>query len=273
MPSTRRPLWFRLLRIAALVYLGLVIAMMFLERSLIFHPLVYPDGDWQPRNLRFEDANFVAADGVKLHAWYLPHDKPRAVVLFAHGNAGNLSNRADLARVLHDRLGVSLLMFDYRGFGRSEGSPDEAGILADARASRKWLADRAGVPESQIVLMGESLGGGAVVDLAANDGARGLVLINTFSSLPDVAAPLYPWLPVRLLMRTRLSSVAKIGNYRGPLLQIHGDGDTIVPYASARRLFDAANPPKKLLTIPGGDHNDPTTNEAFAAVDEFIGSL
>jgi fermentation-respiration switch protein FrsA (DUF1100 family) len=271
-PRRRRPFWFRVLRGLAIAYLTVVVVMMFLERSLIFFPMRYPNGDWRPPLLEFEDAEFTAADGVRLHGWYVPHEAPRAVILLAHGNGGNLTHRADMLRALH-KLGVATLIFDYRGYGRSDGSPDEKGILADAQAARAWLAKRAGVGERDIVQMGESLGGGVAVDLAAADGARGLVLLNTFSSLPDAAAAHYPWLPVRLLMRTRLDSVAKIANYHGPLLQAHGDADTIVPFASGRKLFDAANEPKEFVVVAGGDHNDEVSRQFYEALDRFLGRL
>jgi uncharacterized protein len=254
------------------VYLLLVILMLAMENSLIYFPSVYPNGDWNPQGLKFEDAWFESADGTKLHGWYVPHADPRAIVLIAHGNGGNLSHRSELLELLNE-LGVSAMIFDYRGYGRSSGSPTEAGILADARAARRWLAERAGVRETDVVLFGESLGGGVMVDLAAADGARALVLESTFTSLPDVAAYHYPWLPVRLLMRTRLNSAAKIAAYHGPLLQIHGDADTIIPLAIGRRLFDAAGEPKQLVVIPGGDHNDPHTPQFVAALDKFLADL
>jgi fermentation-respiration switch protein FrsA (DUF1100 family) len=254
------------------MYLTIVLLMMLMENSLIFFPSVYPDGFWNPPGLSFEDAWFEAADGTKLHGWYVPHDQPRAVLLFAHGNAGNISHRYDLLQDLHE-LGVATLAFDYRGYGRSGGEPNEAGVLADARAARKWLARRAGVRERDIVLMGESLGGGVMVDLAAHDGARGLILENTFTSLPDVAAYHYPWLPVRMLMRAQMNSLAKIGGYHGPLLQLHGDADTIIPYEIGQRLFAAANEPKQFVTIPRGDHNDPRTQQALQAIDGFLAHL
>ena len=134
-------------------------------------------------------------------------------------------------------------------------------------------AARAGIPERQIVMMGESLGGGVAVDLAAADGARGLVLKSTFSSIRDVAAADFPCSPVRPLVQIRFDSAAKIPNYHGPLLQFHGDNDHVIPLASARRLFAAANEPKRLVIIPGGDHNDPPTAAVFTALDEFLDAL
>ena len=127
--------------------------------------------------------------------------------------------------------------------------------------------------ESQIVLMGESIGGAVAVDLAADGGAPGLVLENTFSSLPDVAAFHYPWLPIRLVMRSTLDSAAKIRDYHGPLLQFHGDADQIVPYQLGQRLFEAANEPKRLVTIPGGDHNDPRTRKFYQELDAYLAGL
>jgi hypothetical protein len=252
-------------------YLLVLALMMLFEESLIFMPAKYPAGDWKPPGLAVEDAWFEA-DGLKLHGWYVDVAQPRAVVLIAHGNAGNVTNRDDLLRQFR-ALGASVMVFDYRGYGRSEGSPSEAGVLADARSARRWLAKRTGVAEKEIVLCGESLGGGVQVDLAAKDGARGLILISTFDSLASVAAFHYPWFPVRMLMRTRLDSLAKIAEYHGPLLQIHGSQDTIVPLALARRLFDAAGEPKELLIVERGDHNDPLGPAAMAAIDRFFSQL
>ena len=220
-----------------------------LEKSIVFAPNRYPDGDWRPAGLAFEDAWFTAKDGTRLHGWYAPHEQPRAVVLYCHGNGGNVALWADVLRILHDRLGVTAMGFDYRGYGRSEGTPSEAGVLADARAARTWLAQRAGVAENQIVLMGRSLGGAVAVDLAT-DGARGLVLESTFTSMPDVGQAMLPYLPVRLVMRTQFNSLAKIGKYHGPLLQSHGTGDRLIPYAMGRQLFAAANEPKQFMRSP-----------------------
>jgi fermentation-respiration switch protein FrsA (DUF1100 family) len=257
--------------IVAAVYLLIVVVMMIGEESFLYFPAKYPDGDWNPPGLVFEDAWFDAADGTHLHGWFVPVENPRAVLLFAHGNAGNISHRDDLLLQLH-RMGVAVLAFDYRGYGRSSGTPTESGVIADGRAARTWLAKRAGVSESDVVLMGESLGGAVAAALAAEAPARGLILENTFSSAPEVAAFHYPWLPVKL-MRTKFDSAAAITKYHGPLLQAHGDADTIVPIGLGRKLFDAANEPKRLLTISGGDHNDPRTMEFYHALGQFIEGL
>ncbi len=256
-------------RILLIVYVVFLLLMMVLENSLIYFPAKFPEGDWVPWGITVEDARFTAADGTKIHGWYVPHEHPRAVVLFCHGNAGNITNRRDILGMLHDRVGVSVLAFDYRGYGKSEGKPDEPGVLSDARAARTWLAQKAGVAENRIVLMGESLGGAVAVDLAMQ-GARALILENTFSSVPDVAAHYYPWLPVRLVMQTRFDSAAKIPSYHGPLFQSHGDRDSIIPLRFAKRLFDAANEPKQFLLVEGGDHNDLRPPQYYDRLKKFL---
>jgi len=263
----------RILRIVLMAYLMVIVCAMFFEDALIYFPVVYPSGDWHPSGLHFEDAWFRAEDGVKLHGWYVPCPNAKAVILFCHGNGGNITHRVDKLHMLHHRAKASVLIFDYRGYGRSEGRPSEAGVLADARAARKWLAEREKIPESAIVLMGESLGGAVAVDLAAGDGARALVLESTFSSLPDVAAYHFPFLPVRWAMRSRFDSVGKIGEYHGPLLQAHGDADTIIPLPLGRRLFEAANQPKQFLLLPGHNHNDYMPDEFYDVLAEFLDSL
>ena len=265
----RRRAW-RMVKAVLIVYLLIVVGAMFLENSLIFHPMRYPGGEWRPAGLKFEDVSLQAADGTRLHGWYVPHDNARAAVLFCHGNAGNITHRAAILDMLHRRVGVSTLIFDYRGYGRSEGKPDEAGVLADARAARRWLANREGIDEADIVLMGESIGGAVAVDLAARDGARALVLESNFNNLRDVAAYHFPWLPVRWAMRSRFDSEAKIGSYHGPLLQSHGDVDGVVPLRFGRRLFEAANEPKQFLLYPGHDHNDPMPPEYYDALAAFL---
>ncbi|HXT59412.1 MAG TPA: alpha/beta hydrolase [Pirellulales bacterium] len=270
-PVRLRRVGWRVARLAAVCYLLVLLAMMFFEERLIFHPDRLPRDRWDRPGV--ERAWFEAADGAKLHGWYFPHPRPRAVVLFACGNAGNISYRAERLKFLSDAQHVSLLALDYRGYGLSDGQPDERGILLDARAARAWLAEQAGVAEREIVLMGESLGGGVMVDLAGRDGARGLILERTFTSLPDVAAFFYPMFPVRMLMRNRLDSLGQIANYRGPLVHCHGDVDEIIPFEMGRRLFAAANGPKRFVPLAGVGHNDPLPEEWDAAIDEFLDDL
>jgi fermentation-respiration switch protein FrsA (DUF1100 family) len=243
-----------------------------LDELLLFYPSKYPDGDWKPKGLSFEDVWFQAEDGTRLHGWYCPCDKPRAILLFAHGNAGNLSHRSGRMQYFQKQLRVTALIFDYRGYGRSDGVPTVAGILQDARAARMRLAHLAAVPESQIVLMGRSLGGAVVVQLAAEAAARGLILESTFSSFQDVAAHHYPRL-AWLVPKSKLNSLTQIKCYNGPLLQSHGDADSTVPYALGWKLFRAANDPKRWVRIYGGDHNSPQSTDYYRQLDRFLNDL
>lgn len=243
-----------------------------LDDLLLFYPSKYPQGDWQPQGVNFEDVWFKAKDGTQLHGWYCPCENPRAVILFAHGNAGNLSQRSGLMRYFQTQLRVTAFIFDYRGYGRSEGVPMVEGIMQDARAARALLAHLAAVPESQIVLMGRSLGGAVVVQLAAESPARALVLESTFSSFRDVAAHHYPRL-AWLVPKSKLDSVSQIERYLGPLLQSHGDADSTVPYSLGLRLFAAAKGPKWWITIVGGDHNDPQSDDYYRHLNRFLDDL
>ncbi len=176
---------------------------------------------------------------------------------------------------LRDTYEISILAFDFRGYGKSEGRPQEEGIIADGKAARAWLSQRAGVDAQEIVLWGRSLGGAVAVQLAADTPARGMILDRTFSSLTDVAAHHYPWLPVRLLLRNRYDSVAAIGRHEGPLLQSHGTLDRIIPYQLAEKLFAAAASatPKRLFTMTGVGHNDPGPREYGDVIAKFFQNL
>lgn len=260
------PLW---------IALGTMAILAAFERSLVYFPARFPQGDWAPQGLQVEDAWITTADGLRIHGWYVPHSAARAQMLFAHGNAGNITHRTDWLVRLNRELGLAVLIFDYRGYGKSAGRPHEAGLLSDARAARQWLAERAGCRETDIVLYGESLGGGVVVNLASHDGARALILESTFTSLPDVAAHHYRWLPVRLLMREQLNSQTNIARYTGPLLIGHGDADRIIPVQHAEQLFDSARSSmrKRLVILPGHDHNDRQPDTWITAIDELLREL
>ncbi len=264
----------RLLRLLVVVYLGIVVLMIVLERSMIFYPMPYPQGDWENLPAGVEDVEFAAGDGTQLHGWYAPHDDPLAVVLYAHGNAGNLTHRRDVLQTLHRDLDCTVLLFDYRGYGKSGGKPDEAGVLLDGRAARDHLAELAGVDADAVVLMGRSLGTAVAVDLAAGEGARAVVLHSGFPSLPDVAACHFPWLPVRWLMRTRFHSLARIQDYHGPLLQAHGESDEIIPAELGRQLFAAAPMEhKRWVSLGPRGHNDPVPQEFYDVLREFLTDL
>ncbi len=270
------PLAWRLARFAAIVligYLVILLSMMLFEEALIFLPIRYPEGDWHPPVLAYEDVWFVTSDGLRLHGWFCPARRRSPVVLFSHGNAGNITHRTDELVVWQRRLDVAVFIYDYRGYGRSEGKPNEQGVYEDARGAYRWLTEQKGVEPDRILLRGKSLGSAVALQLALERPHMGLMLESAFTSAPDMGALLYPWLPVRWLMRTRFDNIAKIGRYRGPVLITHCRHDTIVPFPMGRQLFEAANEPKWFYTIKLADHNDlyPLIDEGYLpAIQQFI---
>ena len=238
----------------------------------MYRPTPFPEN--LDAEIPFEEVEFRSADGTLIHGWFADHPDPAGVALFCHGNGGNIVDCGDSLMILNRRHHLAVMVFDYRGYGRSQGKPHESGILADARAARKWLADRKQVLESDIVLMGRSLGGGVAVDLASKDGAKGRVLVSTFTSLPDVAKGVLPIVPAKLVMTQRFNSLAKIKNYHGPLLQTHGVADRLIPIEQARKLFAAApTTNKKFIAIANGDHNAPQPEEYRMALDGFLNAI
>lgn len=243
------------------------------ERTFVFFPTAYPAGNWDPSGLNFEDVWFQTEDGVKLHGWYAAAPTPRGFLLFAHGNAGNLSHRADVVKLLKENLNLSVLIFDYRGYGRSEGKPSISGVVKDGHAAQQWLRQREEISADQIILLGRSLGASVMTHLAAEHGARALILEGAFSSLADVADHAYPWLPAKLFLRQDIKADELITRYHGPLLQSHGTDDTIIPIELGRKVFEAANEPKQFIALPGLDHNDPPPPDYYRKMDLFLASV
>jgi fermentation-respiration switch protein FrsA (DUF1100 family) len=260
----------------------IVVGAMFLERQLIYFPTRYPDGLWDldavTRNsgASLEDCFFDTEDGVRLHAWWCRPAHAEGVtadmvLLWFHGNAGNLSHRADLVLRLA-RTPVQVFIVDYRGYGRSEGRPSEHGLYADADAAWRYLVHDRGVAPQRIVLFGDSLGAAVAVDLATRVEAAGLIVQSAFTSVPDMAARHYPFVP-KALIRTRMDSLAKIADVAEPKLFIHSPSDEIVPYELGRRLYEAAPGPKRFLDVPGATHNDTDAvggHRYFDAIRDFV---
>ncbi len=241
---------------ACLLYTTMVGCLMWGEDQLIYYPAKFPEGDWEPAGLVHEDVSFEAEDGVTLHGWFCAVSDPAITILHSHGNAGNITHRADLVRLWQRHLRASVLLYDYRGYGRSEGRPSEGGLYRDARAAYRWLTGKKGIAARDVVLWGESIGAAVALDLALSVPHRALVLEAPFTSAVDMGRLLFPWAPVRLLMRTRFDNLAKIGRIKRPVLIIHGTDDSIVPFDMGRRLFEAAPEPKRFLAVQGADHND-----------------
>ena len=237
-------------------YAVLCAAAFLLQRKLTYLPGPAPRGTPERYGLEHEPAPLTTADGLRLDAWWITAREPWAAVLVAHGNAGTIEGRVHLARAYHD-MGLSVLLFDYRGYGASEGEPGEEGLYLDAEAAYDELVRRlaaADLPPARAVAHGESLGGAVAIELARRRPLGAVVIESAFTSLPDVGARAYPFLPVRLLARERFDSLHKIrAGFETPLLVLHGRGDEIVPFEQGERLARAAGAP--LVELAGG-HND-----------------
>ncbi len=216
-----------------------------------------------------QPVSLETADGLELLAWYRPAPQAGAPVLvFLHGNAGNIGHRGSKARPYLD-AGYGVLLVSWRGYGGNPGSPTEQGLYHDARAALAYLAD-VGVESSRIVLYGESLGGGAAVRVATEQRVGAVVLESAFTSAADVAQRHYWYLPARYLMRDRFESLARIGRIGAPLFIVHGERDHIVPVDMGRSLLAAANPPKDARFFAEAGHNDLYEFGAADAVIEFL---
>ena len=251
----RRAAW-PALRIAGILVVLSAIMLLF-EKKLIYFPQRAHDVLPSDLGLAFEDLTVTAEDGVRIHAFYLPPPgDPRWTVLLAHGNAGNISHRLDRALFLQSKLGAAVLLFDYRGYGRSEGWPDEEGTYRDARAAHRWLIEEKRVSPERLVVFGEFLGSAVALDLALSRPCRALVLESPFASIPAMARAVYPFLPLWPFVRTRYDNERKAPRMAVPLLVLHGEKDEIVPFSQGRRVFEAAPRPKRFHAIPGAGHND-----------------
>lgn len=213
-------------------------------------------------------------DGLELGAWFFPAPGGRRApaVLVCNGNGGDRSMRAELAVALR-RLGVAVLLFDYRGYGGNPGRPSEQGLALDVRAAQHWLAGQPGVDPGRLVYFGESLGAAVALELAVDRPPAALVLRSPFTSLPDVGSVHYPWLPVQRLLIDRFGSIDRIGSLRAPLLVVAGDRDDIVPEKLSRRLVEAAPEPKRYVVVPGAGHNDLALlagRQLIGEVDRFL---
>ncbi len=260
----------RLLALAACTYLGVILVLVFFENRLVYFPTSAQE-DWpkEPLSPEIKDIHLTSADGIPIHAWWWPVADSTGAILYCHGNAGNLSSRGPTLEKIRALLGESVLIFDYPGYGKSGGKPNEQGCYQAADAAYDWLVGQHIDPE-KIVIYGGSLGGGVAVDLASRKKHRALVLAKTFTSLPDVAQHLHPWLPVRWLMRNRFDNLGKIGRCTSPVFIVHGTADSLVPFEHGQRLFAAANEPKHFMPVDRGDHNDPLPEEVFQKLQTFL---
>jgi len=224
------------------------------QSSYVYYPERVLLADPGSIGLDFETVRFETEDGVKLSGWFIPSDNAKGVILFCHGNAGNISHRLESIQIFH-RLRLDVFIFDYRGYGESEGKPTEYGTYEDAKAAWKYLIEVRQVIPNQLIVFGRSLGGAVASWLAQSQKPGGLILESTFTSLGDVAATLYPYLPVRLLLRFEYNTAEYLGRVDCPVLVIHSCDDEIMPFGHGHQLFEMAREPKKFIEI-SGTHNE-----------------
>ena len=265
---------FILVSVWLLLSLLLSLLLYLFQPAFVYYPLRNLAATPDRVGLAYRNVRLEAADGVALHAWYLPHPAPRATLLFLHGNGGNISHRLEKLAIYH-RLGLAVLIVDYRGYGRSEGKPTEAGTYRDADAAWRYLTGRLGVEARDVVVYGESLGAAVAAWLAERHEPGALVVESAFISISAMGRHYYPYLPAGLLARIRYPTLAYIEAVRCPLLVIHSPDDEIVPYSHGRALYEAAGGPRALLEITG-DHNSgflASGDRYRAGLDDFLTGL
>ena len=262
---------FKMGALLAVGYLGLCLLMFFSQERLLYFPDPRLIATPEALGLDFESVSIGTEDDLRLHAWWIPANPARGVLLFCHGNAGNISHRLDSIRQFHE-LGLSVLIFDYRGYGESEGKPSEAGTYRDVTAVWRYLTGKRGIPPEKVVVFGRSLGAAVAAHLAARVEPGAVVLESAFTSVADMAARLYPWLPVRWLVRIDYPVARDIQAIRAPVLILHSPNDEIIPYDMGRTLYELAHEPKEFIELRGG-HNDGwllSEPDYSTAVDAFL---
>ncbi len=236
-------------------WIGISVLMYLFQERYIFYPVAELDVTPAAAGIPFDDVWIDTEDGVALHGWWIPADNPRWNMVFCHGNAGNISHRID-SLIVFRKLGISVLIFDYRGYGKSGGSISEEGLYRDAGAVYRHLTERLKCSPESILIFGRSLGSAVAVELASHVPCRALIIESPFTSMIDLGSTFYPYLPVRLLGRYRFDTLKRIGVIRVPTLVLHATADEIVPFEMGRRVYEASGSElKRFVTLSGG-HND-----------------
>jgi len=253
--------WGRIMRkmitmlLVMLVGVAALNVLMYVQQPrMLFFPwprLMATPADW---GMAYEDVRLTADDGVALHGWYIPHEGAQRAVLFFHGNAGNISHRRESVEVFH-RLGLDVLIFDYRGYGQSQGEPSEQGLYRDAHAAWRYLTGSRGIDPADIVIFGRSLGGAVAARLASEVAPDAVILESTFTSARDMARRVFPLLSRLVMLRYDFDSKDAVGRIGAPVLVLHSPDDEIIPYELGRDLYEAVPGPKRFVPLRG-DHNN-----------------
>ena len=259
-------------------YALLLLAVRLLERHMIFFP-DYPgrlEGDWHPRTLAPEDIWLTASDGTKLHAWWIPNARAKFTFLAFHGNASNIANRAPTYEFLRD-TSANVLALEYRGYGRSKGKPDEAGLYLDAEAAYQYLTGTKHLDPKSIISFGQSLGTAVATHLAAHHTIGGLVLEAPFPSASRVARKIYWFLPgLSLLVRGQFDTLSNLREVTAPVFIVHCTSDPVLPFQFGQEVYASALPPKHFLRVEGSCHEESSLiapAQYRSALQNFLASL
>ncbi len=240
----------------AVVY-ALLLTLLFVFQSRLVHLPYLPGRELvatpERIGLQYEDVHLRTADEVRLHGWFVPAERARGVLLFFHGNAGNISHRLDSLAIFNE-LELDVLIIDYRGYGQSEGRPSEEGLYRDAEAALAYLREQRGFEDGEVVVFGRSLGAAVASRLASGHDVGALIVESAFTSVPDMAAELYPIFPVRTIARLQYDTRTTIKRVRSPVLVVHSPDDEIIPFRHGQTIYQAASSPKQFLQLRG-DHN------------------
>ena len=243
-----------IIAVVVLAYIGLALTLYFMQSKFLYRPVrevVYTPSDV---GIDFEKVTLKTSDGLHLSAWYIPAKDAKLTLMFCHGNGGNMMHRLDSINLFYN-LGLNCLIFDYRGYGQSEGYPSEQGTYRDVAAAFKWLTEVKKTPSDEIILFGRSLGGSIAARLASKVKVRGLVIESCFTSYADMGSKLYPYMPVRWFAQFKYDTIGRLKKVRCPVMIIHSRNDEMVPFEFGLELYDAANEPKEFVEI-FGSHND-----------------
>jgi esterase/lipase len=259
--------------IMLIIYLGCLSLLMGLENKLIYHPWSAADYWTPPTGLKYEDVTLKSKTGDTIHAWWCPDPQSNITILFSHGNAGNLSGHAHIIGAIRARVPCNVLIYDYPGFGKSNGRPNESGCYGAAEAAYEWVIRVKQVPADKILLMGQSLGCAMACHLAAKVDHRGLVLLSPFTTIRDIGQEVLPIFPVKWIMRHRYDNRSKLKEYQKPLLIGHSTSDEVIPFHHGKALYEsAATKQKTFCKISGFGHNEFAPN-FFVAMKVFVDGL
>jgi len=250
----RMVLLVHIIAVLVIAYVGLGLTLFFMQSTFMYRPLREVAYTPEDIGIEFENVTLETADGVKLNAWYIPAKDAVMTILFCHGNGGNMMHRLDSIN-LFNKLGLNCLIFDYRGYGQSEGKTTEQGTYTDALAAYKWLTQTRNVPAEEIIVFGRSLGGSIAANLASQVKASSLVIESCFTSYVDMSKKLYPYMPVRWFARFKYDTIGDMKKVRSPVMIIHSRNDEMIPFEFGLELYDAAAEPKEFVEI-AGSHND-----------------